>query len=64
MKSTGPRTAPPGHPTDPPLAHALPCGTSACPPLPGFAAGLRLAAVYTPIGAIIGERVGASKGLG
>ena len=32
--------------------------------LPGFATGLRLAAVYAPIGAIIGEWVGASKGLG
>lgn len=32
--------------------------------LPGFASGLRLAAVYAPIGAIIGEWVGSSKGLG
>ena len=32
--------------------------------LPGFASGLRLAAVYAPIGAIIGEWVGASGGLG
>lgn len=32
--------------------------------LPGFSSGLRLAAVYAPIGAIIGEWVGASKGLG
>jgi len=32
--------------------------------LPGFATGLRLAAVYAPIGAIIGEWVGASRGLG
>ncbi|MSU88786.1 ABC transporter permease subunit [Rhodobacteraceae bacterium 2CG4] len=32
--------------------------------LPGFASGLRLAAVYAPIGAIIGEWVGASNGLG
>ena len=32
--------------------------------LPGFASGLRLAAVYAPIGAIIGEWVGASRGLG
>lgn len=32
--------------------------------LPGFATGLRLAAVYAPIGAIIGEWVGSSKGLG
>lgn len=32
--------------------------------LPGFASGLRLAAVYAPIGAIIGEWVGASQGLG
>jgi len=31
---------------------------------PGFASGLRLAAVYAPIGAIIGEWVGASRGLG
>lgn len=31
---------------------------------PGFASGLRLAAVYAPIGAIIGEWVGASTGLG
>ena len=32
--------------------------------MPGFASGLRLAAVYAPIGAIIGEWVGASRGLG
>lgn len=32
--------------------------------LPGLASGLRLGAVYAPIGAIIGEWVGASKGLG
>lgn len=32
--------------------------------MPGLASGLRLAAVYAPIGAIIGEWVGASKGLG
>lgn len=32
--------------------------------LPAFGSGLRLAAVYAPIGAIIGEWVGASKGLG
>ena len=32
--------------------------------LPGLASGLRLAAVYAPIGAIIGEWVGASDGLG
>ncbi|TQS73886.1 ABC transporter permease [Rhodobacteraceae bacterium] len=32
--------------------------------LPGFLSGLKLAAVYAPIGAIIGEWVGASKGLG
>lgn len=32
--------------------------------LPGFASGLKLAAVYAPIGAIIGEWVGASRGLG
>ena len=32
--------------------------------LPSLAAGLRLAAVYAPIGAIIGEWVGAARGLG
>lgn len=32
--------------------------------LPALGSGLRLAAVYAPIGAIIGEWVGASKGLG
>lgn len=32
--------------------------------LPGLASGIRLAAVYAPIGAIIGEWVGASRGLG
>ncbi|MDR9486169.1 MAG: ABC transporter permease [Sediminimonas sp.] len=32
--------------------------------LPGLLSGLRLAAVYAPIGAIIGEWVGASRGLG
>lgn len=32
--------------------------------MPGFASGLRLAAVYAPIGAIIGEWVGTSRGLG
>jgi len=32
--------------------------------LPSFASGLRLAAVYAPIGAVIGEWVGASQGLG
>jgi putative hydroxymethylpyrimidine transport system permease protein len=32
--------------------------------LPGLASGLKLAAVYAPIGAIIGEWVGASQGLG
>ena len=32
--------------------------------VPGFASGLRLASVYAPIGAIIGEWVGASQGLG
>lgn len=32
--------------------------------LPNLASGLRLAAVYAPIGAVIGEWVGASKGLG
>lgn len=32
--------------------------------MPGFASGVRLAAVYAPIGAIIGEWVGASGGLG
>ncbi|MGD1876767.1 MAG: ABC transporter permease [Kiloniellaceae bacterium] len=32
--------------------------------LPSFGSGLRLAAVYAPIGAVIGEWVGASQGLG
>lgn len=32
--------------------------------MPSLASGLRLAAVYAPFGAIIGEWVGASKGLG
>ncbi|RVV99967.1 ABC transporter permease [Mesobaculum littorinae] len=32
--------------------------------LPGFLSGLKLAAVYAPIGAVIGEWVGASRGLG
>lgn len=32
--------------------------------LPSLASGLRLSAVYAPIGAVIGEWVGASKGLG
>ena len=32
--------------------------------LPNLTSGLRLAAVYAPIGAIIGEWVGSSKGLG
>lgn len=32
--------------------------------LPALSSGLRLAAVYAPIGAVIGEWVGASKGLG
>ena len=32
--------------------------------LPGLASGLRLAAVYAPIGAVIGEWVGAAGGLG
>ncbi|MEM9736679.1 MAG: ABC transporter permease [Pseudomonadota bacterium] len=32
--------------------------------LPALASGLRLAAVYAPIGAVIGEWVGASHGLG
>lgn len=32
--------------------------------LPALASGLKLAAVYAPIGAVIGEWVGASKGLG
>lgn len=32
--------------------------------MPGFASGPRLAAVYSPIGAIIGEWVGASRGRG
>lgn len=32
--------------------------------VPALASGLRLAAVYAPIGAVIGEWVGASRGLG
>ena len=32
--------------------------------LPSLASGVRLAAVYAPIGAVIGEWVGASRGLG
>jgi putative hydroxymethylpyrimidine transport system permease protein len=32
--------------------------------LPALGSGLRLAAVYAPIGAVIGEWVGASRGLG
>ena len=32
--------------------------------LPALASGLKLAAVYAPIGAVIGEWVGASRGLG
>ncbi len=32
--------------------------------IPAFTSGLRLAAVYAPFGAIIGEWVGASRGLG
>ena len=32
--------------------------------LPALGSGLRLAAVYAPIGAVIGEWVGSSKGLG
>ena len=32
--------------------------------LPSLASGIRLAAVYAPIGAVIGEWVGASRGLG
>lgn len=32
--------------------------------IPSFMSGIRLAAVYAPIGAVIGEWVGASKGLG
>lgn len=32
--------------------------------LPSLGSGMRLAAVYAPIGAVIGEWVGASKGLG
>ena len=32
--------------------------------IPSLASGLRLAAVYAPIGAVIGEWVGASGGLG
>lgn len=32
--------------------------------LPSLASGMRLAAVYAPIGAVIGEWVGSSQGLG
>ena len=32
--------------------------------LPSLGSGLRLAATYAPIGAVIGEWVGASRGLG
>jgi len=32
--------------------------------LPSLATGLRLAAVYAPIGAVIGEWVGGARGLG
>ena len=32
--------------------------------LPSLATGLKMAAVYAPIGAVIGEWVGASRGLG
>jgi putative hydroxymethylpyrimidine transport system permease protein len=32
--------------------------------VPALASGLRMAAVYAPIGAVIGEWVGASQGLG
>ena len=32
--------------------------------LPALSSGVRLAAVYAPIGAVIGEWVGASNGLG
>ena len=32
--------------------------------LPALASGLNIAAVYAPIGAVIGEWVGASRGLG
>ena len=32
--------------------------------LPGLLAGMKIAAVYAPIGAVIGEWVGASRGLG
>jgi putative hydroxymethylpyrimidine transport system permease protein len=32
--------------------------------LPNFVTGLRLAAVYAPVGALIGEWVGSSSGLG
>jgi putative hydroxymethylpyrimidine transport system permease protein len=32
--------------------------------LPSLGSGLRLAAVYAPIGAVIGEWVGSSQGLG
>ena len=41
------------------------CGSCACPSaLPSLVTGIRLAAVYAPIGALIGEWVGASSGLG
>ena len=32
--------------------------------LPALASGLKLAAVYAPIGAVIGEWIGSSRGLG
>ena len=32
--------------------------------MPGLISGIRLAAVYAPIGALVGEWVGASSGLG
>ena len=32
--------------------------------MPSLASGFKLAAVYAPIGAVIGEWVGASRGLG
>ncbi len=32
--------------------------------LPAFGSGLKLAAIYAPVGAVFGELVGASKGLG
>ena len=41
------------------------CGTSGCPAaLPALASGLRVAAAVAPIGAVVGEWVGSSAGLG